>query len=114
MDVEYDLARGLAIREKEIDSLASETAPPQRCRHDHAVLEELRAELGWQLSQIRGVLLRNDEYVPRIDWMDVHEGKGGGVLVDHTCGGLPPDDLAEDASRRFLESHAMNRTPEKG
>jgi len=112
--MEDDLARGLAIREKEVHSLASQAAPSQGCRHDHALLEEQGAELGWQLSQIRRVLLRNDEYVSRVDWMDVHEGKGGGVLVDNTCGGFPPDDLAEDASRRFLESQAIMRTPEKG
>src|SRR5215210_1471728 len=64
-------------------------------RHEHQT-PDLRSVGG--LVQRRYVLLRDDENVRRSLRVDVAEGYGMLVFVNHLCGNLAPDDAAEETA----------------
>lgn len=99
--MEHFLPRHFAVCEEEIDALALHATAAQRRGHSLSDFEHSPAGDCIKFRQVRRVLNRNDEQVPRVDRPDVHEGADQFVAVDDAGRSTAGDDVTEDAGCGF-------------
>ena len=77
-----------AVGQEEIDPLTAQATAPQGFGYALSHAEQLRAGLCGKIGQIGGVDDGNDQHMPRIDRLDVHEGAAKVISVDDARGEL--------------------------
>lgn len=97
MDVEDLLHRGFAISEKEVHAFAGDATRTERrsggVTDAHQVGRLVRSEVG----EVRGMAHRNDEEMPEIHGLDVHEDGVPLIAIDETPRESAIENFAEDA-----------------
>jgi hypothetical protein len=108
MDVENFLHGCLAIRQKEIDAFTLHAALTQRRGETPCDAEHLRAFFLFQVGEMSGVSVRDDEQVTGINRLDVHEGGTNFIPVNKAGFRLACQDFTEDTI--FPVSHNSSRS----
>jgi hypothetical protein len=100
---------GLAVRKEEVDTLALQTT--RTLGSDDALrdLHEATSRLTFELGQVSDVSCRDDEDVPRIHRLDIHEGGAVFVAIDERARHLTRQDAAEDTIRLPASSSTARR-----
>jgi hypothetical protein len=71
--VKHLLHRGFAICQKEVDALALDATPANRCGHTLRFLHQTTGNCRVEVGEIRCVMSWNDQHVAWIDRLDIHE-----------------------------------------
>jgi hypothetical protein len=110
MNVKNLLTGGLAISEKQVHSLASQTAAPNSCgqalrNHEHPTTVGLV-----QVGEPDPVDLRNDQQVAQVHRIQVAEGKQSIILVDDAGIRSAGNDAAEHTIHTGSFAHHSSST----
>ena len=103
------LSRSVAVSQEEVDALAFKVAAAQRFCHTLSYTEQVSSRLLIELSERRGVMDGNDQDVPRIDGLYVHEGPAPFVFEDDAGGTFSRYYVAEGAGGHddFLRKNVL-------
>jgi hypothetical protein len=107
VDVKNLLHRRLAVRQEEIDPFAAHAALTNCRGHTLPDAHQVGGCLRISIREVRGVLNRNDENVPRIDRLDIHEGGDSSISKNEASWNVACEDTTEDAvGHEFIEDGA--------
>jgi hypothetical protein len=95
VNVEYLLPRHRAIGQEEIDSFTPKAASPQRSRYALPHLENVRPYLCIELRQAGSVRDGHDQYVPRIDGLNIQKSTAHVIPENDTRRQFPRQDATE-------------------
>ena len=95
--VEDVLKRGLAVGDEDVDPLAADAAGTDRLLHAHRDAEGVRPGVLVHVGHRRRVLLRDEQDMPGVDGMEVHEPEEPLVFEDDARLCLARDEGAEHA-----------------
>jgi hypothetical protein len=97
MRVEDLLARSLPIGEEQVHPLAADVRRSEAGADLSGNLGYPTPGGGSRFSEIRCMKVRDDEYVTRVNGLDVHEGRAQLVAIDEAGIGPPRYDVTKDA-----------------
>jgi len=83
VNVEYFLACRLAVCQKQVNPIAFDTASPQRNCNPMGYSKHMPACFFVQVGKKHDVLLGNDQHVPRVHRLDIHEGTYQLIFKDY-------------------------------
>lgn len=88
MDMEYLLARDCTIRQEEVDAFACEPTVSQSPCHALGYPEHANAQFLVKFGKRRSMISGNNQHMPRIDGLNVHEGPAQIIPEHDTRGAL--------------------------
>ena len=86
VNVEYFLACRLAVCQEHVHPLAFDIASSQRNCNPVGYSKYMSACFFMQVGKKHGVLLGNDQHMPRVHRLDIHEGRYQFIFKHHAGG----------------------------
>lgn len=97
MSVEDVLTGRLAVSQENVEPLTADTGCLDRSLKANGHIEKVCADSFVEISERRSVTAGNNEHVPWIDWLDVHERDHDIVVMDDAGWLAVSENFTEDA-----------------